>query len=234
MSPASVSLSPDGSIFTSVHNQPTEMMTLWDVPHLVKLVTDVKQGDEFWTAGDKAKAFPHYCAVLVDSEASFVKDDLPRLWSRCIDYYAANGNDESGRQIIAHALSEKIALAPETPGGKKTLESYIAGRNAAARQQAKEQHDAEVARVAQFTAAELEQLSFDEILRRLGSPSEEVRSVKKPNVGLAIWKAGDDEFTVVTFAKSIDGISPTLVMTVHDRRSKAIVEEMKRKLQTLF
>ncbi|MGE3408676.1 MAG: GYF domain-containing protein [Pirellulales bacterium] len=152
MSPASVSLSPDGSIFTSVHNQPTEMMTLWDVPHLVKLVTDVKQGDEFWTAGDKAKAFPHYCAVLVDSEASFVKDDLPRLWSRCIDYYAANGNEESGRQIIAHALSGKIALDPESPGGKKTLERYIAERNTAARQQAKEQHDAEVARVAALRA----------------------------------------------------------------------------------
>lgn len=87
--------------------------------------------------------------------------------------------------------------------------------------------------VKSITADELRELSFSEINSHLGKPSEVVHSTSKPNLGLAVWRVADNDFIVVTFAEAIDGRSPTLVMTVHDHRSQAIVEEMKRSFQSI-
>ena len=80
------------------------------------------------------------------------------------------------------------------------------------------------------TAEDLKKLGYDEIVRRLGEPDEEYRSKKKANMGLAIWETGDNQYTVVSFIEAIDGSGQTLVLTVHDKRSKSIVENMKRTL----
>lgn len=80
------------------------------------------------------------------------------------------------------------------------------------------------------TAEDLQKLGYDEIVRRLGDPDEDYRSKKKANMGLAIWETGDDQYTVVSFVHAIDGSGRTLVLTVHDKRSKSIVENLKRAL----
>jgi hypothetical protein len=47
-------------------------------------------------------------------------------------------------------------------------------------------------------------------------------------VGLAVWKTGDNEYTVVSFVETIDGSMKTIVLAVLDKRPKSIVENMRR------
>ncbi|MFN5329047.1 MAG: hypothetical protein ACK5DV_07695, partial [Planctomycetota bacterium] len=63
---------------------------------------------------------------------------------------------------------------------------------------------------------------------RLGTPDDIYRSTKKSNVGLAVWKTGDNEYTVVSFVETIDGSMKTIVLAVLDKRPKSIVENMRR------
>lgn len=77
-------------------------------------------------------------------------------------------------------------------------------------------------------ASELKKLDFDQITSRLGTPDDIYRSTKKSNVGLAVWKTGDNEYTVVSFVETIDGSMKTIVLAVLDKRPKSIVENMRR------
>jgi hypothetical protein len=80
--------------------------------------------------------------------------------------------------------------------------------------------------------SDLQGLNFDEINARLGPPSEVYRSKKRPNLGLAIWATGDDKYTVVGFLESIDGSNQTVVLTVHEKRTRSIVANMKNSLDS--
>ncbi|QEL17868.1 hypothetical protein [Limnoglobus roseus] len=80
------------------------------------------------------------------------------------------------------------------------------------------------------TAEDLQKLSYAQIVQRLGEPDEDYRSKKKDNMGLAIWETDDGLYTVVSFVHAIDGSGRTVVLTVHDKRSRSIVENMKRAL----
>lgn len=80
----------------------------------------------------------------------------------------------------------------------------------------------------QVTANDLNSRNFAQIERLLGQPTEVYRSKKKQNLGLAIWATGDDKYAVVSFAESIDGSSPTLVLTREVNRTRSIVDNMKR------
>jgi hypothetical protein len=77
-------------------------------------------------------------------------------------------------------------------------------------------------------ASELKKLDFEQITSRLGTPDDIYRSTKKSNVGLAVWKTGDNEYTVVSFVETIDGSMKTIVLAVLDKRPKSIVENMRR------
>lgn len=80
---------------------------------------------------------------------------------------------------------------------------------------------------------DLKRLSFDEICSRMGPPDEVYTSSWKPNVGLAIWKTGSNQYTVVSFIKTIDGSDETWVTTVHTERSMQIVNTMKKAVDNI-
>lgn len=79
-------------------------------------------------------------------------------------------------------------------------------------------------------ADELRGLTYPQIVSRLGRPDEDYRTPTRRNVGLAVWKTGDDEYTVVGFVHAVDGSGRTLVTGVHDGRSRASVGGLKRAL----
>jgi len=80
----------------------------------------------------------------------------------------------------------------------------------------------------EVTLDDLNDLSFVQIAQRLGQPTELHRSKKRQNLGLAIWASGNDKYTVVGFLESIDGKTPTLVMSKDVNRTRSIVDNMKR------
>jgi hypothetical protein len=114
----SVKLSPDGEwTATLVGNR----LQVWDVPRLARLRAELDAGDRFWSAEDHPKAFDHYCSVLADNMAWFVQDDLPRVYSRCVDTFAERGEVAKGRLLVARTQRSKLALSPETLQGKKLV-----------------------------------------------------------------------------------------------------------------
>lgn len=78
------------------------------------------------------------------------------------------------------------------------------------------------------TQSELDQLNFDEIVARLGRPSETYRARRKANMKLAIWPTGDDKYITVTYLEAIDGRSPTLIMTRSVDRPRYVVDNQKK------
>lgn len=115
----SLALSPDGMLLI------TDMM-VWDIPRLRGLWDHLAQGDELWQAGNHEEAFTHYCSVLGDDASWQLEDDLPRLWSRCLDVYAERGNVETAGGLTAYLQQRQIALAPETPQGKAFVRDFLA------------------------------------------------------------------------------------------------------------
>ena len=123
-----VVLSPDGNILATSSGPSAERQgfgfNVWEVPHLVKLKSDVSEGDKLWATGDHSKAFEFYCAVLADNMAWFVDGDIRRIYSRCVDTFAERGEVQKGRSLIVQTQQRKISLAPETPDGKKLLNEF--------------------------------------------------------------------------------------------------------------
>jgi hypothetical protein len=143
-------VSPDGNIL--VLKTSAKDRRAIDVPHLVRIVTDLQHGDAFWNSGEHQKAFLLYCSVLSDELSWFISSEAPRLWSRCIDHYSEVGDVPSGRQIVDHAGSIKITLSPETERGKELLEQYAMERQESAQRLANEKQIARTEKLANFRA----------------------------------------------------------------------------------
>lgn len=150
----SLALSPGGDILVTEGGECSTSTSLqvWDVPHLAKLRADLDQGDALWKAHSHSEAFKHYCSLLADKMCWFCGDDLPRVWSRCVDAYAEEGNVPSGRKLVAYAQERKIALAPETPQGKRLVEDFVAEQAEVRRRESKQASEAKERRVAEVRA----------------------------------------------------------------------------------
>ena len=83
-----------------------------------------------------------------------------------------------------------------------------------------------------LTQAELNSLGFDEIMDRLGPPSERYSARRQTNLKLAAWATGNGKFITMTYMEAIDGTSPTLIMTRNVDRPKEVVDNLKRILDT--
>jgi hypothetical protein len=139
-----MALSPDARLLI------TNSSRVWDVEHLVSLKRELAEGNRLWESGDKAKSLVHYAGILGDTSGWFFDDQtLRRLWSRCIDAYAEAGDDTSGTRVIAYARNvAHIPLSPETPSGRKLLESFVARHQQLVEQQNQQANDNEARRVA--------------------------------------------------------------------------------------
>ena len=220
-----------------------------------KLKQAVAEGDALYDAGlksvsdskkppykvpDRKKfddAYEKYMVVVNAPQPLPDKPVMARVYGRVIDVAASRKNNKAlAKEVAMKALRAEILPVCNTPEAAPVL--------AAARKELKAE-DKELddwldkedkkgggtkAGKGSASAEELKKLGYDEIVRRLGEPDEEYRSKKKPNMGLAIWETGDNEYTVVSFIEAIDGSGQTLVLTVHDKRSRSIVENMKRTL----
>ena len=115
-------ISPKGSL---IHGP---RMEVWHVEHLSQLQSEIVLGDQDWRSGNHAEGFAHYSRVLKDGLAWktewMVQDDIPRLWSRCIDYFAESNATEKGRALISYAIAIDLAIAPETDEGATLLSAF--------------------------------------------------------------------------------------------------------------
>jgi len=220
-----------------------------------KLKQAVAEGDALFDAGLKSvndskkppykvpdrkkfdEAYEKYMVVVNAPQPLSDKPVMARVYGRVIDVATGRKNNKAlAKEVAVKALRQEILPVCNSPESAPIL--------AAARKELKAE-DKELddwlekeekkrggtkANKGSAAAEDLKKLGYAEIVRRLGEPDEDYRSKKKPNMGLAIWETGDNEYTVVSFIEAIDGISPTLVLTVHDKRSRSIVENMKRSL----
>lgn len=134
---SALSMCPDGRTLAVVASakEGIARMEAWDASHLAALQGNVIAGDQYWAAKQLDEALKKYCIVLRDRYSWFFADDLSRLWSRCVDAYAATGDQAKGRQIVAYAQRNSIPLEPETDAGKRLAEKYLAELAAAKRKE---------------------------------------------------------------------------------------------------
>jgi hypothetical protein len=218
-----------------------------------KLKRAVTEGDELWNAavegvkemqvGAKKKydeAFEKYMVVVNAPQPLPDKAVMARVYGRVIDVAASRKNNKAlAKEVAIKSLRQEILPVCNTPESSPVLQAA----RSALKAEDKELDDwldnqenkgggtkggGTKGGKAAVTADDLKKLGYDEIVRRLGEPDEEYRSKKKSNMRLAIWETGDSLYTVVSLIEAIDGSGQTLVLTVHDKRSKSIVENMKR------
>lgn len=223
-----------------------------------KLKQAVADGDALWDAAvqgvKEAKieaksaakkkyddAFEKYMVVVNAPQPLPDKAVMARVYGRVIDVAVdRNKNKTLAKEVAVKSLRAEIlpvcsspeaspilaAARKELKAEDKELDDWLEKEG----KQGGKQGGGTKGGKSAATAEDLQKLGYDEIMRRLGDPDEDYRSKKKANMGLAIWETGDNEYTVVSFVHAIDGSGRTVVLTVHDKRSKSIVENMKRAL----
>lgn len=219
-----------------------------------KLKQAVTDGDALWDAavqgvkegkvGAKKKyddAFEKYMVVVNASLPLPDKAAMARVFGRVIDVAASRKNNKSlAKEVAIKSLRLDILPVCNTPEAAPVLDAARRALKAEDKEldewlekdgkKGGTKGGGTKGGKSAATAEDLQKLGYDEIVRRLGDPDEDYRSKKKANMGLAIWETGDNEYTVVSFVHAIDGSGRTVVLTVHDKRSKSIVENMKRAL----
>lgn len=221
-----------------------------------KLKKAVAEGDALYDAGvqsvneskkppfkvpDRKKfdqSFEKYMVVVNAPQPLPDKAVMARVYGRVIDVAASRKNNKSlAKEVAMKSLRQDILPVCSSPeaspilaAARRELKAEDKETDEWLEKEEKKSGGGRNSGKKSATAEDLKKLSFDQITERLGTPDDEYRSTKKPNMGLAIWATGENQYTVVSFIEAIDGSGQTLVMTVHDKRSKAIVENMKRSL----
>ena len=212
----------------------------------------VAEGDALWAAGEKKydAAFEKYMVVVNASVPLMGKDALPkdvlaRVYGRVIDVALdRRDNTALAQEVAVKALRKDIIPLTASKKAGPVLD--------AARKVVKAQDKETAEWVAKNggewkpptfeqppggekpNAGDLEGKTYAQIVKQLGQPHEDFRTTKKRNVGLATWKTGQDEYTVVGFVHAIDGSGRTVVTTTQVGRTKAVVENMKSALNNSF
>jgi hypothetical protein len=148
-----VALSPDCNTLIARGDIGNSQLVVWDVSHLSKLNGNIAEGDSLWRDGRISEAAKRYFAVLGDKLAWVFADHIPRLWSRSVDAYVDMRRPDDARKIVSYALTNKIALSPETPKGRQLLSDYITALNEAREREAQEEQAAEASQLARTRAA---------------------------------------------------------------------------------
>jgi hypothetical protein len=95
--------------------------------------------------------------VLADNMAWFVKDDIARTCSRCIDTFAGREEVQKGRFLVVKAQQSKVAIAPETPKGKQLVEEFVSEQEEARRNESQQRREAEAKWLAEHRAKNKQQ-----------------------------------------------------------------------------
>jgi len=70
----------------------------------------IADGDRLWEAGEKDAAVEKYLVVVNDWMPLGVKDDLPRVYARVIDYAATNDDKTLATIVIEKAFKDRLTL----------------------------------------------------------------------------------------------------------------------------
>lgn len=223
-----------------------------------KLKQAVTEGDALWDAATQGvkeakieaksaakkkydEAFEKYMVVVNAPQPLPEKAVMARVYGRVIDVAASRKNNKAlAKEVAVKSLRQEVLPVCNTPEASPILAAARKELKAEDKElddwlekqenKGKQTKETGSKDASPLTADQLQKLSYAEIVKRLGEPDEDYRSKNKDNMGLAIWETGDEEFTVVGFVHSIDGSGRTIVLSAHVKRSKSIVENMKRAL----
>lgn len=86
---------------------------------------------------------------------------------------------------------------------------------------------------AAITAEEMQEMSFQQILERFGEPEEVYRKPDKQNLGVYIWKTGEDDYAAITFVQPVEGSGQMHIASRFVHLTGALVAKLKKALDEL-
>jgi hypothetical protein len=148
-----VAFSPNGEVVLLCARQQSQFVT-WalEIPRLAALRGACDEGDRLWNEGRHRDAYLNYRGVISDEMSAIVCPDLLRLWSRCIDVYAENGDEANCYAVMQHLQRSGLIPSPETPVGRKVHELFLTEQAKARQESDSKAKKAEEKRVADVRA----------------------------------------------------------------------------------
>lgn len=136
-------------------------ITIFGIMLQKKALQELGKADSLWQSGNKEAAVEIY-KKQIKSGVAGLKNKMPIVYGRVIEYEIERGESNSARKYVEEALDKKISLSMDSEKGKKLLAEVEAERAAKEREKEEEKAKREAAKEQQAKREESSEPSKEE------------------------------------------------------------------------